>query len=57
MKLVVMKQPFIFGIYIYIYTKLATIVESDPKAPFSIGTTSRYSGGSYFFPGIAPLYP
>ena len=37
--------------------KLATIVEGDPKAPFSIATTPRYRGGCYFFPWIAPLYP
>ena len=36
-------------IYIYIY-KLATIVEGDPKAPFSIATTPRCSGGRYSFP-------
>ena len=28
------------SIYIYIYIKLATVVEGDPKAPFSIATTS-----------------
>ena len=33
-------------IYIYIYiAKLATLVESDPKAPFSIATTPRFRGG------------
>ena len=30
--------------------KLATLVEGDPKAPFSIATTSRCSGGTYSFP-------
>ena len=50
-------------IYTYIYivntsiVKLATIVEGDPKAPFSITTTPRCSGGCYSFPWIAPLYP
>ena len=49
-------------IYIYIYAyickvKLATIVEGDPKAPFSIATTPRCRGGRYFIPRIAPLYP
>ena len=43
-------------IYIYIY-KLATIVEGDPKAPFSIATTPRCRGGRYSIPRIAPLYP
>ena len=37
--------------------KLATIVEGDLKAPFSIATTPRCSGGRYSFPWIAPLYP
>ena len=51
-------------IYIYIYihiyiskVKLATIVEGDPKAPFSIATTPRCRGGRYSIPWIAPLYP
>ena len=37
--------------------KLATIVEGDPKAPFSIATTPRCREGRYSFPRIAPLYP
>ena len=54
------------GIYIYIRiciyinvskVKLATIVEGDPKAPFSIATTPRCRGGRYSIPWIAPLYP
>ena len=53
-------------IYIYIYTfaykyiyivKLATVVEDDQKAPFSIATTPRCKEGRYSFPWIAPLYP
>ena len=49
-------------IYIYVYivklkVKLATIVEGDPKAPFSIATTPRCRGGRYSIPRIAPLYP
>ena len=40
-------------IYIYIYkVKLATVVENDLKAPFSIAR-----GGYYSFPWIALLYP
>ena len=35
--------------------KLATVVEGDPKAPFSIATTPRCRGGHYSFPWIAPL--
>ena len=38
-------------------SKLATVVEDDPKAPLPIATTSRCRGGRYFFPWIAPLYP
>ena len=45
-------------IYIYIYiVKLATVVEGDQKAPFSIATTPKCRGGRYSFPWIAPLYP
>ena len=53
-------------VYIYIYitknkyivkVKLATIVEGDPNAPFSIATTPRCRGGRDSFPWIAPLYP
>ena len=36
--------------------KLATLVEGDPKAPFSIATTPRFTGGRYSIPKIAPLY-
>ena len=39
--------------YIYfawLQVKLATIVESDPKAPFSIATTPMHGGGHYSFP-------
>ena len=52
---------YIYVIYMYIYiyskVKLATIVEGDPKAPFSIATTPRCRGGRYSIPRIAPLYP
>ena len=44
--------------YIYICkVKLATLVEGDPKAPFSIATTPRCRGGRNSIPWIAPLYP
>ena len=36
--------------------KLATKVEGDPKAPFSIATTPRCRG-ALLLPWIAPLYP
>ena len=32
-----------------------TVVEGDPKAPFSIATTLRCRGGHYSFLSIAPL--
>ena len=32
--------------------KLATIVEGNPKAPFSIATTPMCRGGCYSFPGL-----
>ena len=38
------------------YLKLATVVEGDPKALFSIATTPRYTGEHNSFPWIAPLY-
>ena len=31
---------------------MATIVEGNPKAPFSIATTPRCRGGHYSFPGL-----
>ena len=37
--------------------KLATVVEDDQKAPFSIATTPRCRGGFYSFPWSAPLNP
>ena len=43
--------------YLIIRIKLATLVEGDLKAPFSIATTLRSRGGRYSFPWIAPLYP
>ena len=36
--------------------KLATVVEGDSKAPFSIATSLRCRRGCYSFPWIAPLY-
>ena len=36
---------------------LATEVEGDPKAAFSIATTSSCKGGRNSYPSIAPLYP
>ena len=37
-------------------SKLATIVEGNPKAPFSIATTQGV-GGALLLTWIAPLYP
>ena len=36
---------------------MATLVEGDLKAPFSIATTPRCRGGRYSIPWIAPLHP
>ena len=36
----------------YIYIKLGTLVESDPRAPFSIATTPSCRRGCYLFPGL-----
>ena len=36
--------------------KLATIVEGDPKAPFSIATTPRCRGGRYSIPRNGSMY-
>ena len=44
-------------ILLLIKVELATVVEGDQKAPFSIATTPRCWGGRYSFPWIAPLYP
>ena len=35
-----------------IYKLLVSIVEGDPKAPFSLATTSRWRGGCHSFPGL-----
>ena len=35
---------------------MATLVEGDPKAPFSIATTPRCRGECYSISRIAPLY-
>ena len=43
--------------FFYLKVKLATIVEGDQKAPFSIASIPRCRGGCYSFPLIAPLYP
>ena len=37
------------NIYIKVKVKLATVVDGDQKAPFSITTTPRYRGGRYSF--------
>ena len=35
--------------------KLATVVEGNPKDPFSIAATLKFKGGRYSFPWISPL--
>ena len=39
------------------YVKLATLVEGNPKAPFSIATAPWCREGRFSIHGIAPLYP
>ena len=47
-----------YSVTTWVYkVKLATKVEGNPKAPFSIASTPRCRGGCYCFPWIAPLYP
>ena len=41
----------------YTYSKLATVVEGDPKFPFSTATTPMSREELNSFPWIAPLYP
>ena len=52
-------QLTIMSLYINIsrLVKLVTLVESDPKAPFSIATTPRYCGGRYNISWITLIYP
>ena len=45
------------GIIKQVKVKLVILVESDPKAPFSIATTPRCRGGRYSISWIAPPYP
>ncbi len=42
---------------VYKQVKLKTVVDGEPKAPFSIATTPGCLGGHYSFPWIRPLYP
>ena len=51
-----MEQGKQYGAHRKNQVKLATVVEGDQKAPFSIATTSRCREGRYSFPWIAPLY-
>ena len=41
--------------YIKVKLKLATVVEGDPKPPFSIPTTPRYREGRFSFPVLLHL--
>ena len=41
----------------YNLVKLATLVEGNPKALFSIATTPKCRGGRYSISWINPLYP
>ena len=40
------------GVYEIIKVKLETLVEGDPKAPFSVATTPTCMGGRYSFPRL-----
>ena len=42
-------------IYIYIYKNWLTIIEGNPKVPFSVSITPEFRGKHYSFPWIAPL--
>ena len=42
-------------IYIYIYIRGPTVLESDLKIPFIIAITQKCTEGYYPFPCIAPL--
>ena len=53
----IMKKLRIIYIYIYIDIKLATVVDSDQKVPFSKASTLMCRGRGYSFPRLAPLYP
>ena len=37
--------------------KFATLIEGNPKDPFSIDTTPRCRGRRYSIPWVSPLYP
>ena len=43
------------SIFTEIYISLPTVVESDPKVPFSIAITARCMGERYSIPWVAPL--
>ena len=49
------KSCYYIYIYIYIKEKLATVVEGDLKAPFSLATKPKCREGCYPFPWIAYL--
>ena len=57
-------QAFLFPNYVVTFfivryivkVKLATIIEGDPKVPFSIATTLTCRGGCFSIPWIVPLY-
>ena len=51
------KNYHIYDIKVLLLLLLVTVVEGDPKIPFSIATTPRYRGRRYSFPWIAPLNP
>ena len=50
-------SDFVSKLVVCKYVKLATVVEGDPKAPFSLATTTRCRRGRYSFLWVASLYP
>ena len=50
------KIPFIIQEVDWYFQKLATFIEGDLKAPFSIATTPRCRGGCYSIPRIDHFY-
>ena len=51
--------PSVYSVLVYHrykYVKLVTLVEDNPKAPFSAPTTQRYRGERSSIPWTAPFY-
>ena len=55
--IIFIKKSVVYIAFGHVKVKLATLVKSDLKVPFSIATTPGCRGGHYSFPRVAPLYP